>query len=494
MTNAIARPFAAAGSLVTIVSGMIFARARSWGLLLSRTKFDYRSEVGDPATNSIVGAVVGWISRNFPEAPVRIIREDDPEGTPIRRSQTGAGAMLRLLERPNAFYSGVLQWMATIVDFVTDGNAYWLKVRNDSGRVVALWWIPQQMLEPRWPLDDPKVFIGWYEYTVDGVVYGIDPRNVVHFRNGIDPANTRKGRSPLKALFREIFTDEEAASFTASLLRNLGVPGVVIAPSNTVGGQHLDADAEAVKTKFMDKFGGDKRGEPLVFTAPTDVKVLSWSPQAMDLKALRRIPEERISAVLGVHPAVTGLGAGLDRSTFTNMGEANKGAYGQGVIPLQRLIAAELEVQLLPDFVGDGIDTLDVYFDASVTAAMAEAASDVWKRAQSAATVGLIMRSAFKRMVGLPVSADGSDDVYIRPNNYLVDPGGSTPPGSSPRRQLGSGDSAAAVATVTEVPVPLLEAGAVPEMIHCSTCDRQLGKATAPYGLWCKNCKREEVA
>lgn len=491
------RPLAAAGGLASIVGGMLFSRMRGWGLLLTRSRFDYRSEIGDPATNSIIGAVVGWISRNFPEAPVRIVREDDPEAKPIVRAQTGPGAMLRLLERPNRFYSGVLQWIATIVDFVVDGNAYWLKVRNASGRVIELWWVPQRMMEPRWPLDDPSVFIGWYEYSVDGVRYAIKPENVVHFRNGLDPDNTRKGRSPLKSLFREIFTDEEAAGFTASLLRNLGVPGVVIAPSNTTSGMPggLDADAEAIKQKFMDKFGGDKRGEPLVFTAPTDVKVLSWSPAQLDLKTLRRIPEERISAVLGVHPAVTGLGAGLDRSTFTNMGEAKKGAYGEGVIPLQRLIAAELEVQLLPDFASAALETYDVYFDASVTSAMAEAAADVWKRAHASATVGLIMRSAFKRMTGQLVAQDGSDDVYIMPNNYVVvGPGGPPPPGPRPSGLSAPAAPAGALAA-GDSPVALLEAGEPVSAIRCSSCDRLLAeRATPPYRLRCSRCKHVEEA
>jgi phage portal protein BeeE len=105
-----------------------------------------------------------------------------------------------------------------------------------AGRVIALWWIPSDA-RAALAADDPTVFIGWYEYTVDGVVYEDRPEDVVHFRHGIDPNNPRKGLSPLASLFREIFTDDEAANFTASLLRNLGVPGVVISPANTTAGK-----------------------------------------------------------------------------------------------------------------------------------------------------------------------------------------------------------------------------------------------------------------
>lgn len=497
------RPFQAVGALTR--SAMVFARGRGGWLWLSRTRIDYQSEVGDPSRNSIVGAVVGWIARNFPDAPVKIIREDDPTAAPIARAAAGPGAMLRLLEKPNPYWSGVLQWMATIVDYITDGNSYWIKVRGGGNRVVALWWVPQRMMEPRWPANDPTVFIGWYEYTIDGIPWVVASDDVIHFRNGIDPDNTRKGKAALKSLFGEIFTDAEAMLFTASLLRNLGVPGVVLSPSNTTMGKLGGVDPEAIKEKFSETFGADNRGKPLVFTAPTDVKVLSWSPEQMNLRELRRIPEERISAVLGVPAGVAGLGAGLDRNTFTNYGEANKAAYTQAVIPLQRLIAAELEAQLLPEFTSSLLDVLDVIFDTSVVAAMQEAAGEVWKRAESAAKGGLITRADFKRITGQKPAGDGSDDVYLVPQQVRIVAPGPTPrvlldkpptsaPPASPALPAGATDDAPA-------PVALLAPPAAADVVRCTgqrpgpdgalkTCGTLLAEqAAAPYRFTCPRCK-----
>lgn len=392
-----------------------------WGFL-GGTNFDYAGAVGRTAhQNSAVVAVVGWIARNFPEAPVRIVRLNaSPAQTGdayIPSSATGLGAMLRLLEHPNNWYSGVLQWMATLVDWCFTGNAYWIKVRNpNTGRVEQVWWAPSWMMEPRWDPDRDDQFIGWYEYSVEGNLYGYRPEDVVHFRDGIDPYNTRKGLSRLGSLMREIYTDDEASNMTASLMRNLGVPGVVISPANTTGPMGRIADPEQVKDTFMEKFSGDKRGEPMVMSTPTEIKVLSWSPQQMDLRSLRKIPEERISAVYGVAAIVAGLGAGLDRSTFNNFEEARKAAYTEAIIPAQRLFAAELEVQLLPEY--GNTDGTDVFFDWKMATAMQENAGDVWKRYSDAAVKGLLTRGAFKRAVGEPLQAD--DDVYIIPNNYLL--------------------------------------------------------------------------
>lgn len=484
IVSAVLAPLRVGAMALAAVGGgasMLFTRAAGWGVMWSRTLINYQSEVGDPMRNSAVAASVGWIARNFPEAPVRIrlLSAGSGDDAYVQPAATGAGYMLRLLERPNQVYSGVLQWMATIVDFMA-GNAYWIKVRDGIDRPAALWWVPRVLIEPRWPENDPTVFISHYEYRVNGTIYRIAPRDVVHFRNGIDPMNPRKGLSPFGSLLREIFTDDEAASFTAQLLRNLGVPGVVIAPSS--GSGPMKTDPETIKAAYMDKFGGDRRGEPMVLTSPTDVKVLSWSPDQLSLKTLRRIPEERITAVLGIPAIVAGLGAGLDRSTFTNAGEANVSAYTQGVIPLHRLIAAELEVQLLTDFADLDRDPLDVDFDWTKSTAMAAATDAIWKRYLDAMKVGGVTRAEFKRATGQHV--DATDNVYVIPNNYIVVPAGGTqsPSGlpSVTRPVLPAGASIE----------PLLLAAETGSEVRCGSCDKLLAEAaTAPYRMTCPRCK-----
>jgi HK97 family phage portal protein len=471
-----------AGTLSTV----IFRAGRSWALLLNRTRFDYRAEVGDPSTNSIVGAVVGWIVRNFPEAPVRIVKEGTTEVAYLPAA-TGPGAMLRLLERPNRYYSGVLQWMATLVDWIVNGNGYWFKVRNGVGRVVELWWLPAYMVEPRWDERDRTVFISHYEYTVDGIAFRIEERDIVHFRNGIDPHNPRKGLSKLNSLLREIFTDDEAANFTASLLRNLGVPGVILAPANTTGAGTI-ADPEGIKKKYQETFGGDNRGAAMVMTKPTEVKVLSWSPEQMNLKELRRVPEERISGVLGVPAVVAQLGAGLDRSTFTNWDTASVVAYTQGVISDHRLFAAELEVQLLSEFADIDREALDIWFDWTKVQAMMGAIAELWKRLEGPATKGLMTRARYKALIGEPIAPDGSDNVYVMPNNYVAVPaGGGNPPSGGARRAV-TVEPMPTGAIATAPPTPLLTTG---EM-RCTQCSKMLGKKKGdiPAGMLEVECPR----
>ncbi len=380
-----------------------------WGLgSLGRTQYDYAGQVGDGRGNAIVVACLQWIARTFPEAPVQVLRRD-AQGA---ETEIAGHAMIQRIERPNRYYSGELLWRATLADLVSAGNAYWLKLRNRYGAIVELWWLPQILVEPRWPIDGSE-YISHYEYLANGQIITIAPGDIVHFRDGLDPNNTRKGLSPLASLAREIFTDDEAANWSASLLKNMGVPGVIIVPGDgetTV----TPEDAKAIKRDFADKFGGDHKGEPMVLSAKAAIQVVSFNPQQMDLKTLRRLPEERVSAVLGTPAVVVGLGAGLDRSTFANFSEAREAAYESNIIPTQRLLGAELKVQLLPDFEPDpDVSAFRVGFDLTNVRILQEDQDRLWTRVDTAVRGGWLTVKRAKELVG--ETPEPGDDIYLRP-------------------------------------------------------------------------------
>jgi HK97 family phage portal protein len=372
-----------------------------WGFRLPRTKYDYGGDIGDGTGSSIIVAIINWIARTFPEAPVIVVdrKYQKVEDHPLPE----------LIERPNPHYSGPLLWMPTIVDLETSGNGYWLKVRSQAGRVVELWWAPSWTMEPKWDRDK-DIFITHYEYRPGGGA-GKDyaPRDVVHFRYGLDPDNTRKGLSPLRSLLREIWTDDEAANFTAQLMGHLGIPGLIISPDSATGYASKEV-ADQVKKEAETKFGGDNRGRTMVMRAPTKVQVLSFSPEQMNLRNLRRVPEERASAVLGVPAVVVGLGAGLDRSTFTNMGEAREAAYEGKMIPTQRLLAADLRNQLLPDFTTD--KSLRVEFDLTRVRVLQPDQDKLAERGRIMVQGGFGTVGDARRLVSLPTGPE--HEVYLR--------------------------------------------------------------------------------
>jgi HK97 family phage portal protein len=439
---------------VKALTQMLFARAPATASWLFRgIPPDFLDEVGDGTSSSTVMAPLLWIARTFPEAPP-MLWSVDPDG---HEQPARDHPMLRLLQRPNGHYTGPILWMATMTDYNIDGNAYWLLVRDQTGVVREMWWAPSWMVTP---CGDDTELITHYEYRPSGAPLELRVDDVVHFRFGLDADNPRKGYSPLKSVLREIFTDDEAARFTASLLRNMGVPGLIVSPD---GGTAGTDDVQATKEYFKEAFSGDRRGEPLVMRGPTSVAQFGFSPEQLLLRELRRIPEERVSAVLGVPAIVAGLGAGLDRSTFTNVDSAKQMAYEANLIPSQRILAEDIRFQLLSQWVGkDGVYAWRFAFDLTKVRVLQADQDKLMARMAAGVAGGLVKRSEGRRAVGLEPASDGSDDVYLIPINIAevpADPSkpvrtfhgktGGPPPGGDDTGQAPGKTPAAALLSAT---------------------------------------------
>lgn len=388
---------------------MVFAdRSRGWWWgFVGRTRYDYQIDVGDGTSNAIVMTCIDWVCRVFPEAPIVVASINaDGEDVPQPRHP-----MKLLLDMPNEYYPGELLWSATLADRGLSGNAYWVKRRSAQDRVVELYWVPSDTMEPRWEGND---FITYYEYRPDSTVepIRIPVRDVVHFRYPrFDKRNNRKGASPLAPLLREIFTDDEAANWTASTLRNAGVPPVVLSPANADLTPTRE-ELEETKSRYQDVTTGDNRGKVLVMTGATKVDRLGFSPTEMDLRELRRIPEERIPAAFGLNAMVLSLGAGLDRSTYSNYEQAFRSAYRGNIVPTQRLMASELETQLLADF--GAIERLKLEFDTSKVQELQEDEDAKHARFREDLNAGGISLNEFRDAIGLdPLDGEDGDVFYI---------------------------------------------------------------------------------
>jgi HK97 family phage portal protein len=394
-------------------SRMIHAGAAAIFSLLPRTKYDYAREVGRGYGSSVVMAPVKFIQRVFPEAPLKIRKKFQLD------SVVEDHALVRLIAHPNTHYSGNALWRATIACYILDGNAYWLKVRSRLLGVAELWWIPPWLMTPK---HDPakNEFITHYEYMVGGQAVDVPVSEVVHLRNGLDPRNPRLGMSDLHSVLREVFSDDEASNFTASLLRNMGVPGVIISPKTTSISATDAQDAEKI---FDQRFGGDRRGKAIVMRGATDVHQFAWSPAQLELSSVRDVSEERVCAILGIPAAVVGFGSGLQQTKVgATMRELVQLAWISGIIPMQHAMAGDLENQLLVDFEGNP-DTFECFFDEAMVQALQENEVERARRLDIGVRGGWIKRSEARRGVRLPVTAD--DEVYImNPNMILVTPDG----------------------------------------------------------------------
>lgn len=376
----------------------------AWGSgALRSSRFDEASQINAGASPLIAAAVL-WLGRTLPEAPIRVRRRVRDGALEVRDDHP----LTVLLNRPNPYYSGLLLWQATIADWMIGGNAYWLKVRSGANRVVELWWVPSSTMTPKFP-DDGSAFLTHWEYNPGGTPIRVETSDVVHFRYGLDPLNPRLGLSPIASLARELYSDEMAAAWTSSLLRNAASGMVVIAPAD----DHTTVtpeDAEGIKSQFEHKTTGDNRGRPVVMSANVKVTSLSFNPQQMVLRDLRQVSEERVASVIGIPAIVLGFGAGLARSTFANYAESREAAYEGFIIPAQRLFAAELTTQLLPDLGAAG-EVLD--FDTSEVRVLQPDLDKLYARLDIAVRGGWMMPDEAREVVGLDALPAGGKVLYV---------------------------------------------------------------------------------
>jgi phage portal protein BeeE len=399
------------------------------------TRFNYNAEVGNGLGSSVLVALLCWLMRTFPEAPAVVERRENEQWR-----QMWGHPMARQIAQPNPYYSGRVLWMATVLDFAF-GNAYWLKVRNGLDKVVELWWVPRALIKPIYGPQWPDAFIHHYEYKVNGQTQTVDPRDIVHFRFGLDPENTRLGYTPLSAMVREIYVDDQASNFTASILRNLGLIGVVVSPK---AGGVIPSDKVTETKEYLQKnFTGDKRGQGLVFGAPTDVQVLSYNMQGFDIGPIRDIAEERLSAALGIPAAVVGFGTGLQQTKVgATMRELIQQAWNGCIMPMQAILSEELDRSLLSEFQAN-TDIFRTQFDTSDVRALREDEAEKTDRFTKLVAGGIVTVGEGRRNLGL--DAGPEHDVYYRPNivTPVKTPGEAVPVAPAPKAPTGDQNAAA---------------------------------------------------
>src|SRR6185369_17872154 len=105
--------------------------------------------------------------------------------------------------------------------------------------------------------------------------------------------NMRKGLSPLAAAYRAVGWDNEAETFGATLLKNMGIPGVAITPKDAEF-QIQPEQADLLKAMWRERFTGDYRGEPIVPSLPVDIQKIALSPEELSLDHMARTPVNRI--------------------------------------------------------------------------------------------------------------------------------------------------------------------------------------------------------
>jgi HK97 family phage portal protein len=366
---------------------------------LPGTNRNWLARAGDLWQSSIVMAAVGWVGANIHQAPICAFRSEG--GKPVRYSRGSARQVERLLARPNPYYSYQTLMASTMLSLIVSGNAYWYIIRDGAGMPKELWYIPHIQIEPAWESGaTTDNWISHYTYRENGQEHSLPYEDVIHFREGaLDPRNPRKGLSRLHSALRQIATDNEIATYEATILANTGVPGLIITPKD---GTTEFSDPEKIRDVAYDRIAGDERGKPLVFEIPADVTAVGFSPEQLLLGEAGESGEARVCALIGINPVVLGLKSGLGSSSYNNAREFEAQAWQNGIVPRLLTICGELDVQLLPLYeVPENVSLLP---DLSGVVALATDQKALYERLTKAVGGPFMMPEEAREAAGLPMA------------------------------------------------------------------------------------------
>ena len=382
------------GGLWTRYGGQGWTRFR---FLLPGSRFDYEREAGDLWMNPVVGLCLDWLGNRFPRPILHVSK--------IKRSgdyePLGRHPLTDLWNRPNDFYSRRTMEKAIGLSLKCDGNAYIYKVRDFGDKVVELWWLPHYRVLPRWPSDGSK-YIDGYRVWLDSVVYILPPEDIIHIRDGIDPRNERLGLCALRSNIREVCTINEESGYRAAILRNSGVPGLVITPDDDRLRPTQD-DADEIRDKIFETTGGDNRGQTAILGGKYKVTVLGFSPEQLNLVEFPVIPTARILSSMGVAPMSVGLPD--PGKTYANLQEANRSSWGT-IVATQELVSEALRWFLLPEF-GDDPNQYTCEYDYTHIQELQEALDAIHTRTREDWKAGIITQNEAREVIGFEPDPDG---------------------------------------------------------------------------------------
>lgn len=387
----------------------------------------------DPHLSSLVAAGVTWLANTLPEPDLQVKKEFLRKRAGKKRDDNviETHALYKLMDRPNPEESGSNLWKSFAYSWIIRGNVYFIKIRNDFGQVVRLYYEPHFKVKARWVndkqgeyitadrsesvasvprSDSPSLKINYYEIERSQGRFRVEPDDVIHFRDGQDPWNDRYGISRLQTILRDIYGDSAVAAYAADLLGGNGVIPYVLGIDDKEGGLSQE-DLQNIKTKLLAQTTGQNAGQPLVVSSRVTFNRTGLTPAELDLRASRYMAQEIFSQVTGIPSIVLNFGSGMERSIYHNMSEADRRAVTSYLQPLWWHIAQELTHQLLRDI--DSDESHFVEFDLSEVGALQENENDLWTRIGQAYQDGLLKRSEARMAIDYEADPKGADDVYL---------------------------------------------------------------------------------
>lgn len=412
---------------------VIFSTMNDWQNFILRSLSPQSQPSDDPHLSALVAAGITWLANTLPEPDLLVKKNFQRKRGGKKRDDDviERHPFYQLMDEPNPEDTGSDLWKSFAYSWIIKGNVFFLKIRNDFGGVIRLYYEPHFKVKARWvndkqgryiPLaesqshisvprsDSPTLKINYYELSRDGGSFRVEPADIIHFKDGVDPCNERYGISRIQTILREIYQDSAVASYAADLLGGFGVVPFIAGVEDKEG-LYTQADLDNLKAKIIAQTTGANRGTPVVLNARHTFTRTSLTPQEMDLRSTRSMAQDIFSAVTGIPAIVLNFSSGMERSIYNNMSEADRRAVTSYLQPIWWHRDQVLTRRLLRDI--DPDESHFIESDLSEVGALQEDQNSIVERVVAMYQGQVIMRSEARKELNFEVDEGGADDVYL---------------------------------------------------------------------------------
>jgi HK97 family phage portal protein len=394
-------------------------------------------------TNALVFACIEELASSASEPSLQAMQA----GKWRHYSDGGATAAQRLLELfygpkrlPSGYAAnGVNPFMDCVEFFRTvilhralAGNAYALKVRSRSGKVVELWLLRPDRVTV---VPDSRNFIARYEYLLGAERLPIAVEDIVHWKTS-NPLSEFYGMPPLAAVAKAVDLDNFSLDFVSEYFQRAGIPAGMLSTKSKL----TDDLRKEIKERFTRENGGRGNWHGLMVLDGADASYTamtqSLGTQGLVLPELNKIVEARITGAFGVPPTLVGAVIGTEASSYGNKKSERESFWNETLKPLYRDLGGPMDRSLVPEYPG----VQSIAFDLSTVGALQEDDEQKHARVRADVTAGLVGQKEGRRLLGY--TDEATDDVFFIPSNLTQTPAadvGTVPALPAPAAALADG-------------------------------------------------------
>lgn len=360
--------------------------------LLPGARRDWEREAGDLSMNDAVSIAANRLGDMFAMVPMTL-KERSTDG---KWRLVEGHPLTEMWDNCNTDYDAATRDIATALSLAISGNAFHYIQRDGFGDPIGLYWLDHRHMHPIYPFDGSDYLVAWRYQVNGGQRFDIPVSDVLHYRRGIDPDNTRLGISQLTAMLRKVCLLNSADGYSVSVLTNMGVPGLVVTPAEK-GDEIDDVLAGEIKYMINKQSTSDNAGSTIVLTRRVALNAMGASPDKMAVDKLTSGAAHYIFAALGTSAEALGLPTAT--KTYENYPTAIKASWTFGIMPVLAIIRSVVTRSLFPEF---ALDTRKycLEHDTAHIPELQEAQSEKHKRAIDAWNANAIPLNVFLEETG----------------------------------------------------------------------------------------------